>query len=207
MLNSQLKQEGYKVLDLISFGAQGRVYKLVDRSNNLACIKIQSLNDDIDREIEIIKKLHTSIPRDFNQMSKYKRFLLRPIKYLENIMHQKVFIAPFYKESLYQRMKRKKMCEAEVRIIAVGLCQVLCYMHARGIAHRDIKPSNIMLDANDKPILIDFGCADHYDIKMGTTSYYAPEQLKYSSIRNDIDTTKFDVWSLGQVLYECLDDS
>ena len=107
--------------------------------------------------------------------------------YLDNIMQQKVFIAPFYKETLYQRMMKRKMSEDKVRIIARGLCQVLTYMHARGFAHRDIKPSNIMLDDNDMPILIDFGCANHKDIKMGTTSYYAPEQLKYTSIQKDID--------------------
>jgi serine/threonine protein kinase len=48
-------------------------------------------------------------------------------------------------------------------------------MHARGVAHRDIKPSNIMLDDNCMPILIDFGCANHLDIKSGTPHYYAPE--------------------------------
>ena len=99
------------------------------------------------------------------------------------------------------------MCEDEVRIIARALCQVLSYMHARDIAHRDIKPSNIMLDDNGLPILIDFGCANHLDIKAGTASYYAPEQLKFSSLQKNIDMKKFDVWSLGQVLYECLDGS
>ena len=77
-------------------------------------------------------------------------------------------------------------------------------MHARGHAHRDIKPSNIMLDDNDLPILIDFGFVDHSNIKTGTRSYFAPEQAKLSSLKN-IDMKKFDVWSLGQVLYECMD--
>ena len=115
------------------------------------------------------------MPHDYKYLSKYKKFLLRPIKYLDNIMHQKVFIAPYYKESLYERIKRKKMSEDEVKIIARGLCQVLMYMHARDIPHRDIKPSNIMLDDNGMPILIDFGHAKSYDIKAGTQSYYAPE--------------------------------
>ena len=100
MLNSQLKQEGYKVLNLISYGTYGRVYKLIDINNNFACIKIQHINDNIDNEIEIIKELHKDVPRDLHKMSTYKRFLLRPLKYLDNIMHQKVFIAPFYKETL-----------------------------------------------------------------------------------------------------------
>ena len=97
------------------------------------------------------------------------------------------------------------MSEDEVKIIARGLCQVLMYMHARDIPHRDIKPSNIMLDDNGMPILIDFGHAKSYDIKAGTQSYYAPEKVRHSSLQRDIDPKKFDVWSLGQVIYECLD--
>ena len=99
------------------------------------------------------------------------------------------------------------MSEEEVKVIARGLCQVLAYMHARGIPHRDIKPSNIMLDDNGMPILIDFGHAQSYDIKAGTESYYAPEQVVYKSLHKNLDVKKFDVWSLGQVIFECLDSS
>ena len=84
-------------------------------------------------------------------------------------------------------MRRKKMCEDEVRIIARGLCQVLSYMHAKRIAHRDIKPSNIMIDDNGMPVLIDFGSANLPDIKMGTPEYYAPEQRRYPSFQKKID--------------------
>ena len=102
MLNAQLKQEGFKVLKFISGGAQGRVYKLLDTSNNkFATIKISS--DDhslIDTEIKMIQALHSDKAPGYNGMSKYKRFLLRPFKYLDNIMGQKVFIAPYYEETL-----------------------------------------------------------------------------------------------------------
>ena len=59
LLNDQLKNEGYKVLNAISSGGQGRVYKLIDQNKKFACIKIQSLEDSmIDNEVETLQKLH-----------------------------------------------------------------------------------------------------------------------------------------------------
>ena len=69
ILNSQLKKEGYRVVDFISGGAQGRVYKLIDASHNLATIKIQSIDENfIDREIDIIHELHTRMDHDYKNL-------------------------------------------------------------------------------------------------------------------------------------------
>src|SRR5512146_1418721 len=49
--------------------------------------------------------------------------------------------------------------EAEAARIAVPLLDALAYSHARGIVHRDIKPENVILDAEGRPYLMDFGIA------------------------------------------------
>jgi serine/threonine protein kinase len=76
------------------------------------------------------------------------------------------------------------------------------YLHQQGIAHNDIKPENVVLDANGRAKLTDFGFAkccqsagDHE--KLGTLVYMAPELLKPGAF----DTQKADIWSLGIVLY------
>ena len=43
--------------------------------------------------------------------------------------------------------------------IAMGICEVLEYIHQQGIVHRDLKPDNIMVADDDRVKLIDFGIA------------------------------------------------
>jgi serine/threonine protein kinase len=47
----------------------------------------------------------------------------------------------------------------EIKSILIQLLEAVSFMHSQKMLHRDISPDNILLDANNKPILIDFGAA------------------------------------------------
>jgi serine/threonine protein kinase/formylglycine-generating enzyme required for sulfatase activity len=87
----------------------------------------------------------------------------------------------------------------------------LAHAHSRGVVHRDIKPANILIDAEGRPMLADFGLAkapQSQDLTrtgelFGTPHYMSPEQAQ--SLRHRIDH-RTDVYSLGAVLYELLAD-
>jgi len=84
------------------------------------------------------------------------------------------------------------------------------HLHRRGIVHRDLKPSNILLDADLRPMVTDFGLAKIFDstsdrtttgLIAGTPSYMAPEQA--AGRASEIGPA-CDVYSLGAILYELL---
>lgn len=88
------------------------------------------------------------------------------------------------------------------------IADALCYLHSRNILHLDIKPSNVLIDDDDKVVLIDFGISKHYDSDGGQTSTtpagiskgYAPiEQYQQGNISTFTPST--DVYSLGATLY------
>ncbi len=96
------------------------------------------------------------------------------------------------------------------RTVAGVIAQVaraLEHAHRQGIVHRDIKPSNLMIDANGKPWVTDFGLAqvvssDSLTLTgdlVGTLRYMSPEQ-----VGNDPIDYRTDIYSLGATLYELL---
>ncbi|MEM8736500.1 MAG: serine/threonine-protein kinase, partial [Planctomycetota bacterium] len=105
------------------------------------------------------------------------------------------------------RLRIADACEV-VRQAALGLS----HAHEQGIVHRDIKPSNLMLDAEGRIRILDFGLAQigfwdsgAEDITsvgqlMGTLDYMAPEQAERSG---SVDY-RADLYSLGATLFRLL---
>src|SRR5436309_3334477 len=111
-------------------------------------------------------------------------------------------------KSFFDANERFDLKEA-VRIMG-ELCEALEFAHNAGIVHRDIKPANVMLDAQARTKLTDFGVARVQDSDktvertqagtlVGTPAYMSPEQITGVNIDK-----RSDVFSAGIILYQFL---
>jgi serine/threonine-protein kinase len=113
-------------------------------------------------------------------------------------------------EPLSKQIRDQEFTWQEAVTLTRDVADALAVAHEAGVLHRDIKPSNILIDADGRPHLADFGLAKelHTASKLtrtgatlGTPAYMSPEQAR-GEIRTL--TPASDVRSLGAVLYELL---
>jgi serine/threonine protein kinase len=80
--------------------------------------------------------------------------------------------------------------------------------HCRGIYHRDLKPANILVRADNRVQLGDFGLAKKYAREPKHNMTYRVITISYRPLELLLGTAKYgpevDVWSLGVIFYEMI---
>jgi len=195
----------YQLEDLVASGGMATVFRARNlRDGAWAAIKVPHPQAECDpifherfrREMEIGARLqHPGIRKIFSGDG-----------------HSRLYMAM---EWLDGRLLRQVLAEtrplpAERAVaIAIQILAALDHMHARGVVHRDLKPENVMLDAQDRVKIIDFGIAACEGSRrltfgklsqvMGSPDYISPEQVK-----NKRGDARSDIYSVGVILYEML---
>jgi len=127
-------------------------------------------------------------------------------------------------EDLSQRLARGPLPMDDALETAAQICQALEAANDAGVVHRDLKPANVMLTADGKVKVLDFGLAKaligdpasgssasmsmsptmtsagtQAGMILGTAAYMSPEQARGKPVDR-----RADIWALGCVTYEML---
>jgi calcium-dependent protein kinase len=209
-----LPQSNYVRGKSLGKGAYGNVYesrnptfnnkvamKIIDKNK----IELDEINDDIKREINILKKLsHPNIVKIYEFYESDNCFYI---------------INEYCKGGqLYEYLTKNKLTEEQLCVIFYQVFSGLIYLHEHSILHGDLKPENILISSVEKDLetnedfawikIIDFGTAKIFKKQIkkgenieGTLYYIAPEVF---SGNIDIYDEKSDIWSIGIILYRAL---
>jgi serine/threonine protein kinase len=109
--------------------------------------------------------------------------------------------------TLAEELRYGALPSDRVAEIGLALADGLAYVHSQGLIHRDVKPANVLISADGRVHLADFGIARLVDAShvtnagevVGTPAYFAPEQVTGEPVGPPAD-----VYSLGLVVLECL---
>lgn len=185
-------------------GGMGRVYLAQEELTGMqAAIKVLAaeLAQEIgflhrfQREIETLSKLdHPNIVR-FIEAGFEDGHYFYAMEYVEGLTLDQILD------------EQHRLLWADVLSIALQVAPALRHVHDHGIIHRDIKPSNLILNAEGKIKLMDFGIAKVFAAThltatggiVGTAEFLSPEQAAGKVVGK-----RSDLYCFGCVLYTLL---
>ncbi len=203
-LTGRLLDGRYAVTARIAHGGMATVYQATDTR--------------LDREVAL-KVMHAELARD----EEFRRRFIGEAKSVARLSHQNV-VAVFDQGAdgpfLYLAMEfvpgrtlkmllrdSGRFAPATALEIMAGVLDGLAAAHASGIVHRDVKPENVLVTADGRLKVADFGLAralsaaghTRSGLLIGTVAYVPPEQ-----VTGGPTGPAGDVYSAGVMLFELL---
>lgn len=170
-------------------------------------------NDDKSFAVKILKPRYANDPpfeTRFRKEAAFAAGLAHPhIVRIEEVGPEgeiPYFSMDLYPDSLNDRLTRETaLTESAAVAAAIGVSEALAFAHSQNVVHRDIKPDNILLAADERSVLTDFGiaravsgyvAATGFTMTIGTPAYLSPEQAQGRALDG-----RSDLYSLGITLY------
>ncbi len=194
----------YQVEALIGMGGMGKVYRAVAGDGTPVALKL--VKADLARD--------ETFRRRFRREARIAQTVRNPhvVSVRDTGEHDGV---PYLAAQFIAGMTLDQKLRLDGRIdltTTIAICaQVAAGLDAlweAGMVHRDVKPANILLDPAGKAYITDFGLAKDSagsvltrpGQPLGSMDYMSPEQIRGEQV-----TGAADIYSLGCVMFECID--
>lgn len=204
---------GYSIVRELHRGGQAVVYEAWKRHPPRR-VAIKALRDGflagpLDRE---------RFQREFQFLSKLKHPNVVEVLFAGETDTHPFFVMEYVDGQaldVYLSDRRMSLSIPEILRLFSTICDALSAAHLRGIVHRDLKPSNILVDADARPRVLDFGLSritgqvstrSQPSLTLtgqfvGSLLWSSPEQAEGDSDKLDVRT---DIYALGLILFQML---
>ena len=202
----------YEVVAAVGAGGMGEVYRAKDtRLGRHVALKVLTGNiaDDAERQARFAREART--------LAALNHPGIVTIYSVEDVDGMALIAMEFVEgRSLSEQIPKGGFPLDRLLNIAVQLANAVAAAHKHDIVHRDLKPANVMLGAQDRVKVLDFGLAKLTEPVLGaaetalpekeitgegrilgTVAYMSPEQAEGRPVDE-----RSDVFSLGVMLYE-----
>jgi len=204
-----LQQGRYVILARVGMGGMGAVYRAADTRLGNKAVAIKEMSDAAIPNPQHKQQAIAAFQQEAQMLAHLDHPNLPKVTdfFTENGKHY--IVMEFVEgETLESTLQRQRVGEAQVRLWAAQLLDVLGYLHRQNppVIFRDLKPANVLLTPTGQLKLIDFGIARVFKagkpgdtLVMGTRGYAAPEQHGIGQT-----DARSDIYSLGVVLHQAL---
>ena len=199
----------YVIQAIVGTGGMAVVYRAFDQKKN-RIVAIKVLRPEYESDEEFVRRFS----REAEAASKVSH---------ENIVNlldvgidvDKRYIVMEYVDgqTLKELIRQQGSIDPDTAIrMTIRILAAVDHAHRNGIVHRDIKPQNILVDAEGRVKVADFGIARLKASQatqmetegggvsaLGSVHYFSPEQAK-----GEVADEKSDLYSVGVVMYEML---
>jgi serine/threonine protein kinase/tetratricopeptide (TPR) repeat protein len=200
----------YQILEKIGQGGMGAVFRALDRLNAEA-IALKRVHTPI-AQLEFASRgvdsdTHTALlalALEFRTLAGLRhRHIVSVIDYGFDEQHQPFFTMELINGAKSLTAFATGLAMPQKMRLLISTLQALAYLHRRSIIHRDLKPSNVLVTADGRVKVMDFGLARHQteaNIQRGlagTAAYIAPELI----LENPASFAS-DLYAVGVMAYE-----